>query len=311
MPFKLSVGEAVPSGLRRIATEELQSAAALLQNCTPHTRDDAIHEARKSLKKTRALLRLISPSLAGNYRQENESLGDLGRKLSEFRDAAAMIEILDQFRKEYRESNRGRVPAVIRQELLRQKRAQTQSPAIVDAVRSTSVALTDAAGRVSGWPIEGDGFETIAAGLAKTYRRGRKGMAATRGNTAADYVHDWRKRAKAHWYHIRLLEEIWDSRLALHERSLKRLETLLGDHHNLEVLCQKLSANAAAMANERVRAYIEDMREYQRQLRRQALALGRQVYAATPARFLARAEQLWGLWQARAPVSDGSRLTAA
>ncbi len=53
--------------------------------------------------------------------------------------------------------------------------------------------------------------------------------------------HDWRKRVKDHWYHVRLLESLWTEVLEAREASLKNLETWLGDDHNLVVLCDKLT----------------------------------------------------------------------
>jgi CHAD domain-containing protein len=57
--------------------------------------DEAIHEARKSVKKVRTVLRLMQGDLGNTYREESSFLRDVGRKLSQFRDAGAIIEIFD------------------------------------------------------------------------------------------------------------------------------------------------------------------------------------------------------------------------
>jgi CHAD domain-containing protein len=300
MSYRLRAGEGTACGLRRIAFEELTSAAGLLEDSTARTRDEAIHETRKSIKKTRALLRAVSPKLEGGYQLENRRLRDLGHKLSPYRDTVAMIEIFDQFREEYRKTanGRARIPAAIRQDLVRRKRAQSGGKGIVAAVRQAAAALMAASRRVEKWPIEGEEFETIAAGLEKAYRRGRKAMSAARRHRAAEYSHEWRKRVKDHWYHIRLLEDVWTGKMDDYEKRLKELETLLGDHHNMEVLWEKVAARVRPDGtNQAVRECLEQMHRYQRDLRRRALAVGKEVYRESPPDLIQHMRKLWEEWQ--------------
>jgi hypothetical protein len=49
MAYHLTRSESVPEGLRRIASEELDSAASQLSKAHGQRRDEAIHEARKSV----------------------------------------------------------------------------------------------------------------------------------------------------------------------------------------------------------------------------------------------------------------------
>src|SRR5262245_22442624 len=58
MAFRLRPDESVSRGLRRLARDELQSARTELRNRRIR-RDDAVHEARKSVKKVRAILELM------------------------------------------------------------------------------------------------------------------------------------------------------------------------------------------------------------------------------------------------------------
>src|ERR1700761_5144519 len=95
MSYRLKRGESIPEGIRRIVHEETDSAISELSHSTGKRRDEGIHEARKSVKKIRGLLRLVRPELGRVYRAENRRLGDVGRKLSEIRDATAVIEVFD------------------------------------------------------------------------------------------------------------------------------------------------------------------------------------------------------------------------
>src|SRR5271157_5353894 len=96
MAYVLMAGESTAAGIKRVIEEELEAAAAQLCRKSIARRDEAIHEARKSVKKIRAALRLVEDDLPVLFNRENRRLRDAGRKLATFRDAAASIEIFDK-----------------------------------------------------------------------------------------------------------------------------------------------------------------------------------------------------------------------
>ena len=246
MPYRLKSGESISEGVKRIALEETQSAAALLAGATARNRDEAIHEARKSVKKTRALLRLMRPEIEPVYAKENTRLRNIGRRLSAYRDRAVLIETFDALQEKYTDDLKGATLASIRQGLLLDKRRQQRGAGMAQALQRIAAGLRAAAARTSRWPLEADGFEALAPGLTAAYRKARRAMAAVRAEARPELCHEWRKRVKDHWYHIRLVEDLWTEVMAGYEKSLKELETWLGDHHNLEVLKATLTAHPRA-----------------------------------------------------------------
>ena len=66
--------ETVPDGLKRIVREQLQSAIVSLRGPSPRIGRRKIHEARKNLKKVRAILRLMEQELGPVYRIETAQL---------------------------------------------------------------------------------------------------------------------------------------------------------------------------------------------------------------------------------------------
>ena len=93
--------ETVPEGIKRIAIEEFDKAVAQTKPKVKN-RDEAIHGARVSLKKLRALLRFArTKDNADVFRHENACYREAGKRLSEVRDATAMIEAFDQLTKHY------------------------------------------------------------------------------------------------------------------------------------------------------------------------------------------------------------------
>jgi CHAD domain-containing protein len=289
--YRFEPGESVREGLRRIAREELSSAADGLRQATARTRDDAIHEARKSVKKVRAILRLMRGELGDTYRIENRRLRDVAGRLSAYRDGTVMIETLDQLGEHHKDDRYTPALAVVRRGLVENQRRQRRGPRMTKAMRRAGEALLAASARVDRWRVVMDGPVALAPGMETAYRRGRARMASARRHRQPEYCHEWRKRVKDHWYHLRLLESRWDVATRARERSLKELETWLGEHHNLEVLSARLAAEGRKSKEaELCRDLIGRL---QRELRRKALALGQRLYGEPPELFRKRLTQLW------------------
>jgi CHAD domain-containing protein len=269
-----------------------------LSRATAAGRDEAIHEARKSVKKTRALLRLMRPEMDDVYRRENARLRNIARRLSAYRDRAAIIETFDALKLKYQDELKGATLASIRRALVRGKREQQRGATLRAALRRIAAGLRAAAGRTARWPLKSDGFEALEPGLTATYRGARGAMAGARAHSRPEYCHEWRKRVKDHWYDIRLLEVLWTEVMEGYETSLKELETWLGDHHNLEVLRGTLEAHPAAYGRrEDTDLCLDLIAKYQKELLRNALSLGERVYEERPGQFRTRMRSIWQSWQ--------------
>ncbi|NJK27804.1 MAG: CHAD domain-containing protein [Coleofasciculaceae cyanobacterium SM2_3_26] len=82
--YQLTTKETVSNGIKRVAQEELDRAIAQLSGQTEESHEEAIHDARKRLKKLRALLRLVRDRLGQDaYERENLCFRDAARKLSD------------------------------------------------------------------------------------------------------------------------------------------------------------------------------------------------------------------------------------
>src|SRR5665647_1146196 len=93
------------------ACKTLQTAIgeALKQVNTPQpVSDEAIHDARKALKKARAALRLLQDGMSKTtYQIENSGLRDAGRFLSPFRDAKSLIDAFNSLHDQYGDKLQG------------------------------------------------------------------------------------------------------------------------------------------------------------------------------------------------------------
>jgi len=302
--FRFRRGEAVPRAIRRIAGEQLRYAASQLRDSTPQNRDTAVHEARKSIKKVRAVVRLMAGELGPVAEAENELLRNLARKVSPLRDAAVLVETFDSLASHFPEAICPALRERIHAALLKNRSHVARTSIAARSPATIAFALERAAQRARVWPLHYDGFDAIAPGLKRALRRGRKALREVLADPSPIRCHEFRKRLKDHWYHVRLLENAWTHETKLYEKDLKTLETLLGDDHNLVVLSDRLASFGTAAE---VAGLQEAIAARQRKLREQAQALGQRLYAPKLGVFLRRAEDLWNNW----PTNPKRRSTPA
>jgi CHAD domain-containing protein len=284
--YRLLEGEGTPAGVRRIARGRIDHALDELTGASGSTPVEAVHEARKDLKKLRGLLRLARDELGEDaYRRENEAFRDAGRALSPLRDATVVIDTLDAVCADATDETLARACTGLRQ-ALEARAALAESANGADHVRRAVAADLHAVGaRASHWPLERDGFEPLAPGLRRVYRQGRRRMAAAEADPTAEALHEWRKRVKDHWYHLTLLRRVWPEALEPAADAAHALSERLGDDHDLAVL-----ADAAGAAGEPLADAIARRRK---RLQDEAFALGRRVYAERPAALEARIAAWW------------------
>ena len=296
MAYRLERDESVIVGLRRVVRDEIASATAHLAGDKKTNRDKAIHEARKSIKKVRALLRLMRSELGPTYALENGRLRDIAHRLSEFRDAFAMIATFDDLKRRYKKEVGSKMQSV-RAGLVKKRRSA--GSADVAAVLDDAVtALNRASKRVKTWPLQSDGYPAIGPGLEATYRAGRRALARARKAPRAENFHQLRKRVKDHWYHVRLLENVWAGMMSAYENSLKDLETWLGDDHNLVVLRARIVADPEFYGEQKdIELLLDLIDKLQKELRDQSMALAARIYEEKPRALNRRMSNLWETWR--------------
>lgn len=312
MAYRFKAKESVAEGIRRIVCEEIESATDELSKGKGAKRDEAVHEARKSIKKVRGALRLVESELGQIYREQNETLGEIGRQVSEIRDSEAIIEVFDGLVEKYRVQLKPEAVRLVRHGLLKNKRDMARRIDVDAVVRKAITRLRAAAKEVPDWRLKADGFDALAPGFKKRYARGRKAMAAAQKQASPESYHEWRKRVKDHWYHVRLLESLWTEVLKARESELHDLETWLGDDHNLVVLREKLEADPDLYGGKRnVEVFTSVMEEYSRDLREKSLVLGAKVYEQKPKLLVREMAKLWDVWQNESEIKKPARKQAA
>jgi hypothetical protein len=95
--YRLRGDEPAADGVRRIARGQLELATELVRGDHGDDHGAAVHDARKALKRLRALVRLSRDAIGQErYQAENVTFRDVGRSLSSARDAEVMLQTLDE-----------------------------------------------------------------------------------------------------------------------------------------------------------------------------------------------------------------------
>ncbi len=275
MPYAFEHDESVPAGVRRIMDEQIVRAREQLTD-GGSPREKRIHNARKRFKETRALLRLVREPLGEQFALENAWFRDAGRDLASVRDADAVLEALEKLE----------LPQALHDRVRKKLAAGRAEAPLDELIADTQEQLVIAQGRIDLWPDMADSFETLAAGLQRTYRDGRRAM--KRADTP-ETLHEWRKHVKTHWYHAQLLRHVWPEMMKSYADVLEELSHALGDHHDLHVLHESVAGAPPELA--------ETIDTRQRELERKARELGEKIYAERPSEFTARIAKLWEAWR--------------
>jgi hypothetical protein len=292
MGYRLHPGQPIKDEVRRIAVRQLEQAIAGLRTVGDTEGDEAVHTARRHIKKIRALTRLVRPALGKRYGAVNERLRTVSRLLAPIADGQAVVDTLAHIAERYGDQLPAEVHSEIRATLLRRE-SMADEQAVLDHALDTAAALLRAErDGVSRWKLHETGFRAIAPGLERSVRAERDAMArALSGSRSAAY-HTWRQRVKDQWLHMRLLDARCGGSLALDERRLEELDGCLGEYHNCAILRDVLTSDSSLPRDDAARC-LRLLRRYERELRTKARTLGAQVHAETPRHFVKRVRRLW------------------
>ncbi|MDZ7705245.1 MAG: CHAD domain-containing protein [Trueperaceae bacterium] len=297
MSYRLEPHEPIDTGIKRIVHEQIDKALRELRGDTDDDRGEAVHSARKRFKKIRAALRLVRDDVGKTvYKRENVVYRDLGRDLSDVRDAQVLIETVDMLREYFNDQLYARAFEQIRSHLVdHHERLKARHLDQQDRAEKVIAILSEARQRVDDWPI-GSGWSAVEGGLHRVYRRGFEGQKTSYDEPSVENFHDWRKRVKYLWYHTRILRDSWKPLLKKYASEVHDLSDYLGDDHDLALLHHTLQTQNLGDATE-LEALLGLTEKRSDQLRSAAAPLARRLYAEVPDDFVERTKHYWKAWQ--------------
>jgi CHAD domain-containing protein len=304
--YQIREEESSDTAVKRVIWEEIEGSIALLADPAVSQEESAsletaVHEARKSIKRVRAALRLVRVDIGeAVFGRENTCFRDIARQLAPVRDSAVMVETLDLVRVQYEARLTADSFEIVRQKLVEQKEATNrQFFEQGNALSSVVESLAAAGQRVEDLPIGSQDFGAYGGGLKRVYGRGRRRMArAYEDGRSPQKFHDWRKRVKDLWHYMEFLQPLWPPILDAAAVELHRLSDYLGEAHDAAVLTAYIEKNRSNFAGEPdLPLLLTLLSDRRRELESAAQPLGRLIYGEKPAEFVRRLAAYWDTWQ--------------
>lgn len=297
--YRLLEGEPVGPGVRRVILGQVDDAIAHLRGEAEVEPGEAIHEARKDIKKVRSALRLVRQEIGDDsWRLENDHYRDVARTLGGFRDAEILVEALGSLTERFGPPT-GERSGGLREQLETEVRQAHDDGSIKRAMASAAADLSAGRSRIEGLPLDGDGWDLIGPGIHRSYRRGRRRLRTVEEQASVANLHELRKRVKDLWYQLRLIRDADVHMIGSLAGHAHDLSDHLGDDHDLALLREEGARRRTAFAEPGDQRILADLIDRRRgELQFAAISLGERIYAEKPKRFIKRLEGRWMAWHA-------------
>lgn len=229
-------------GLIRVIQELTKEALSSVKNPDDKDRHEAVHEARKAFKKARAAFRLVRDHTGRSfYKKQNNFYRDLGRELSDIRDAHSDIETLDLLSEQFEDVLPDDAFPNIYEALYDKRKSQVEK--VLDdqnTLEKIAIALKEKLKESETWRFEVGSFEDIRQSIKRVYKRGHKGYRKSLESRKTEDIHDWRKRVKYMRYQLENISRIWPQVLLVMEDELHDVSDFTGMYHDCVELMQSV-----------------------------------------------------------------------
>ena len=285
MSFELHQRKHVDDELTKIVRQQLRNAAHALTTSAGSQFRSAVHESRKSVKRVRAVAAFLEHAGAKLPRRDRRRLKSAARALSRVRDSTAIIDTFDRVRRRYPKQLPEHTYEILRRGLVAARDRRDARARREGVVAEAAERLEKTRQSAKEWTSPSIEWPDVIAIITASYRQSRNAMKRARVTGQSATLHGWRKEVKTLWYQLRLTRPLTTG-IAPLIAQLNRLETELGDDHNLVVLgatlrgCRDLRSMRAEMRQ------IDRLAARMRQpLGRRAFTLGRRLHVRKPEAF--------------------------
>lgn len=276
MAYRIEKNEALSAAFGRIAAEEIAVALGELRQ---RNRAQAMHNARKALKRLRALLRSLRVAFPKKlFRRENRRFAAVGRKIAPLRDVHVQLRTLGKLR-----AGGGQASGEVRRQLLQREETFTRN---IPELRQTVRQMLDASLQdVASWPVAEVTPVKIAASLKRVYKRGKKAFKIASKRPTPENLHQWRKQTKTLGYGLELIECIGPRKTSKWIKKTDRLSESLGDDHDLFLVLESLREEHAARPASDYQPLSKRISTKRAKLQKRAFKLGKAIFDQKPGVF--------------------------
>lgn len=308
MKYELRSDQSLGKNLLRIFRQQIDGGLALAQG-ERKPEDTLVHDLRKHLKKARAVLRLLRDKIGpDSFRREDRRLRDIGRLMTDVRDAEVRLQTMRQLEQATHHHYRSY------QKIERLLAIELENCLIAFAgCEKKAVRMLERARHASkNWSRSNYSWRRLRRGLRRTYKSGRKALATARAEPSAANIHELRKQTKLLGYQIRLLRP-WNNLVVggvIEE--LTELGHLLGRVHDLVFLGDRLrlerSESHWGKQDDELLSVIENS---EAELQQGGIEIAERFFAERPSKFAVHLDEWFKDWHHTRTPSVAEALIAA
>ena len=292
MAYRFKANEDIEAGTRRILVEQCERAEEQLASATDTA--SAVHEARKSLKRMRALLRFVREAIGDErWRADNTALRDVGLSLSPLRDSDVAKQTIKLLATD--------APPPVAKAL--QSLALHLEQMGGDAVNLEARQQIMAAAHVRlavfrqqclSLPVPGDMQHVMTSGLQRGHARTRSRLLRLGETPGNEALLELRTAVQAHWRHMVLMTQAWPAIMKARAAEARTLSTLLGEDQDLAMIEGKLvEAGGHGLSRAAATKIASACRERRDSIQSEAVARANRLFLEKPGRFAAQVTRAW------------------
>jgi len=288
MTFVIDPTRAFDAEVSRIVSGECRRAVAKLSEAGGN-RHKALHEVRKSLKRIRALLRLVRAGDGDFSKSENGRYRTIAAGLSRARDAGALVETVDRLA-----NGRSAALAAVRNGLVKRRdrivgNGDGSAQMVSAALRGLQGGI-EAAASIDLAQSRKEAARILADGLERNLRRARESIRQAKKIGSPEDFHELRKAVRDHTMHLELAALFWPGRPNKRLSAAKKLGDRLGELNDIAVMRHVLDGEGEGIAPpDEIEALQRRMRKKEKSLRRACLANAKRLFDLSPGKIADKA----------------------
>ena len=235
MAFRFRRKESAVGGFHRVVREQTAAGVSLLAD-RGNDLGDRVHDARRHIKRLRAVVQLVGAGLPGGLlAKHDDALADVNRRLAGTRDADVCLSTFEALTKKEPFAEQTEMHEHFRElaRIARRAISAAQLARIATSLRGVGAAIARIEPERDGWDLVADGFD-------RSYREARKLRRYAQRKSSDAELHGWRKALKRLFHQLELTREFLPKSYRKAVKKLERLAAALGEHHDLHVLCEHL-----------------------------------------------------------------------
>ena len=281
MSYELRAEQSLGKNLRRMFRQQIDAALAVAKGAD-EPNDTRVHAMRKHLKKARAVLQLARKKIGKAFRREDRRLRDVGRLMTEIRDAEVRLQTMRQLE----DATHHHYLSYQKIERLLALELENFLVAFGDWGNSAIPMLERACDEAGQWPIDDYRSKHLRRAVQRSYKSGRRALAAAKAKPSAGKFHELRKQVKLLGYQLRILRPLNHVVVGSVSGELTDLGHLLGRVHDLTFLADRLRQERSekhwGKQDDELLAVIENS---EAELQRDGMEMAERFFAKRPSEF--------------------------